>query len=227
VSDSASQSWGNWFGPAQPPEAAAVRAKHRLAEAMRQVIERLVTSDAPATELETTAGQLEHFAAELASHSRSPGLWGVPESATSGTVGAFFDLSPLIGRANPLAPPIDLREENGAAVGRVRFGCAYEGPPGCVHGGFIAAAFDEILGFAQSMTGKPGMTGTLRVRYLKPTPLHTPLEFNARIERVEGRKIFTLGSLHAGAELTAEADAIFISVPRERMLALAAARPHP
>ena len=25
-------------------------------------------------------------------------------------------------------------------VGRARFGVAYEGPPGCVHGGYVAAA---------------------------------------------------------------------------------------
>ena len=40
-----------------------------------------------------------------------------------------------------------------------RVGPAYEGPPGCVHGGFIAAAFDEVLGSTQSLSGSPGMTG--------------------------------------------------------------------
>ena len=37
------------------------------------------------------------------------------------------------------------------------FGSAYEGPPGCVHGGFVAAAFDEVLGFVQSLGGQPGL----------------------------------------------------------------------
>ena len=45
--------------------------------------------------------------------------------------------------------------------GVVTFGDAYEGPPGCVHGGFIAASFDEMLGFVAGATGKPGMTARL------------------------------------------------------------------
>ena len=66
-------------------------------------------------------------------------------------------------------------------------GRPYEGPPGHVHGGFVAAAFDEVLGFVQSTTGQPGMTGTLTIRYRKPTPLDTDLRFEATVQRVEGR----------------------------------------
>jgi acyl-coenzyme A thioesterase PaaI-like protein len=137
---------------------------------------------------------------------------------------AFFDQSPIIGRANPIAPPVAMREEAGRVVGTVRFGSAYEGPPGCVHGGWVAAAFDELLGFAQSLTGQGGMTGTLTIRYRKPTPLHTELRLAARVDRVEGRKIFASGEIHAGELLTAEAEGIFISVDRARFLALEEAR---
>ena len=65
----------------------------------------------------------------------------------------------MIGRANPLAPPIALELDDDRIVGRVTFGAAYEGPPGCVHGGYVAAAFDEVLGATQSLSGAPGMTG--------------------------------------------------------------------
>ena len=53
------------------------------------------------------------------------------------------------------------------------FDFAYEGPPTCVHGGVIAETFDEVLGAANMVAGNPGMTGTLTVRYRKPTPLRT------------------------------------------------------
>ena len=53
-------------------------------------------------------------------------------------------------------------------VGTATFGAAYEGPPGCVHGGFVAAAFDEVLGSTQSLSGEPGMTGRLTVNYRSP-----------------------------------------------------------
>mgnify|MGYP006303230097 CR=1 FL=1 len=100
--------------------------------------------------------------------------------------------------------------------GHARFGPAYEGPPGCVHGGWVAAAFDEVLGFAQSLTGIPGMTGTLTVIYRRPTPLETDLRFEARVERTEGRKRFVRGTVTGGGELTAEAEGIFIAIDPER-----------
>jgi acyl-coenzyme A thioesterase PaaI-like protein len=96
--------------------------------------------------------------------------------------------------------------------GGVLWGAAYEGPPGCVHGGHIAAAFDEVLGMTQSLVGTPGMTGVLTIKYRSPTPLHTELTFSARVARVDGRKIFTEGALHNGDVLCAEAEGLFISV---------------
>ena len=92
---------------------------------------------------------------------------------------------------------------------------SYEGPPGCVHGGFIAAAFDEVLGVAQSLSGNPGMTVNLSVDYRSPTPLEQPLVFRGRIKNIDGRKIWTTGTLHHGEVLCAEASGLFISMRSE------------
>ncbi len=199
--------------------------KRRLAAAMRLVIERLVPSDAPEAELRRAADGLEVYAKALAAHPRLRYVHGFAESANAGDAAAFFDQSPLIGLANPLAPPMAITKTGpSTGVGRVTFGSAYEGPPGHVHGGFIAAAFDEVLGFAQSLSGRPGMTGTLIVRYRRPTPLHTELCFTAQFVRSEGRKLYTEGRLHAGDMLCAEAEGIFVSLERERFEALEVAR---
>jgi len=201
--------------------------RRRLAEAMRLVIERLTTTDAPEAELQVAAERLEQYAEHLGTHPRHRRYEGYAESATAGGApegGGHFDWSPLIGRANPLAPPIVMRSEEGRVHGRVVFGTAYEGPPGCVHGGFVAAAFDEVLGYVQSLTGNPGFTGTLTVRYRTPTPLHEELRFEAWVDRVEGRKIFAAGTLHAGDRLCAEAEGIFISIDRSRYTELIASR---
>jgi acyl-coenzyme A thioesterase PaaI-like protein len=133
-------------------------------------------------------------------------------SEAAGLGGGHFDYSPLIGRSNPLAPPIDVGAEGDRVYAEVTFGSAYEGPPGCLHGGYVAAAFDEVLGYAQSLTGHPGMTGRLEVSYRSPTPLHTPLRFEAWVERVEGRKIYARSTLRAGDRLCAEATGLFISI---------------
>jgi acyl-CoA thioesterase FadM len=64
------------------------------------------------------------------------------------------------------------------------------------------------------------MTGTLIVRYRKPTPLHTPLRFEAEYLRHEGRKLFTESRVYAGDLLCAEAEGIFVSIERERFMEL-------
>jgi len=200
--------------------------KRRLADAMRLVIERLVPSDAPEDELRAAAEGLERYADALRAHPRLKRAVGHAESANAGDVGAFFDQSPLIGLANPLAPPILVGKtgpRSGAAT--VTFGSAYEGPPGSVHGGYVAAAFDEVLGFVQSLSGSGGFTGTLTVRYRKPTPLHEKLRIEAELVRVEGRKIFTEGRLLADrVGLCAEAEAVFITVDEARLRPLLARR---
>src|SRR5699024_9906431 len=122
------------------------------------------------------------------------------------------------------APPMSLHEEGDEVIGQVRFGLAYEGPPGCVHGGYVAAAFDEVLGATQSLSGAPGMTGTLTVRYESPTPLHTDIRFESRIQRVEGRKIFVEGESYANGQITARALGIFISLQATSFLKLLADR---
>jgi len=193
--------------------------RRRLAEAMRLVIERLTTSDAPEEELRVAADRLEEYAERLGHHPRRDRYEGFAEAAIAtrdksqgGDWGGHYDYSPLIGRSNPLAPPIEMRAEEDKVVARVTFGSAYEGPPGCVHGGFVAAAFDEVLGYAQSLSGRPGMTGTLTTIYRTPTPLHTELAFEAWIDRTEGRKLFVKGTLHAPDRLCAECEGIFISM---------------
>ena len=204
----------------------AWKEKRRLAAAMRSVISRLVEIEAPEAELAAAADGLERYAERLASHPRPNRYEGWSETSASGDVGSFFDHSPMIGLSNPLAPPIELRADaDGRTVhGRAVFGSAYEGPPGCVHGGYIAAAFDELLGFANSLSGTPGMTGTLTIRYRRPTPLHSELRFEGRFARSEGRKIYTTGQLFAADTLCAEADGLFIAVGYERFKGLFEAR---
>jgi len=202
------------------PASGAWAQKRRLAAALRRIIDRLVLSAAPEEQLSRAAEAAERYAVTLEEHVQRKGQWGFAESANAGDVGAFFDQSPMIGLSNPLAPPLTLQAREGRIHGTGVFGAAYEGPPGHVHGGFVAAAFDEVLGFAQSLSGNPGMTGTLTVRYRRPTPLHTPLRFDAGVDRVEGRKIFTSGKLFAGETVTAEAEGIFVSVEPARFLAM-------
>ncbi|HYA34452.1 MAG TPA: PaaI family thioesterase [Candidatus Binataceae bacterium] len=214
-------SFEEYWALSQVPATGRRAAAHRLAVAMRRVIDRLVQVAAPENDLNSAAEALERYADRLATFPASRSYEGFAETANAGDTHAFFDHSPLIGLANPLAPPIKLVVKDNKVIGHANFGVPYEGPPGHVHGGIVAASFDEVLGMTQSLTGNPGMTGTLTIRYRRPTPLLTDLVFEGFVDRVDGRKIFTHATLKSGETLTAEAEGLFISVGHERFQRMA------
>jgi acyl-coenzyme A thioesterase PaaI-like protein len=201
-----------------------VAAARRAGEALRQLIDRLTATSAPPAVLDEAAERLRAVEELLQPYHSVRGYFGAAEASGLGHSRAFFDWSPLLGVANPLAPPVELWVEDRAIVGRVRFGMAYEGPPGCVHGGYIAAVFDELLGLTQSLSGKVGMTGTLTVKYRHPTLLHTELRLEGVLESVSGRKVLTSGRMFAGDVLTAEGSGLFITISPDHFRALTAQR---
>jgi acyl-coenzyme A thioesterase PaaI-like protein len=208
----------------RPPEDERIEAARRVGEAMRRVIDRLTATSAPPEVLVGLAGQLSGIADELEPFDSVRRYEGSAEASGLSHDRAFFDWSPLLGLANPLAPPIRATVEGDRIVALARFGLAYEGPPGCVHGGYIAAAFDEVLGVTQSLSGRVGMTGTLTVKYRRPTPLHRELRFEGWVESVSGRKVTAVGQLFAGDEMTAEASGLFITITPEHFASLSSQR---
>jgi acyl-coenzyme A thioesterase PaaI-like protein len=204
-----------------------VRAARHAGEALRQVVDRLTATSAPPEVLDAVAEQAQVLVEMLAPYSSVRDYRGASEASGLAHGRAFFDWSPMLGIAHPLAPPLRVAVEDGIVVARGRFGIAYEGPPGCVHGGFIAAAFDEVLGLTQSLAGQVGMTGTLTVKYRRPTPLHSDLRFEGRVESVSGRKVTTVGRLLAGEDMTAEATGLFITISPERFSSFESMRERP
>lgn len=136
------------------------------------------------------------------------------------THGPFDALSPVRGLLNPVAPP--LRVEFGeradgtrCVVGHAHLPQLYEGPPHGVHGGIVAAMFDEILGSAQGLAPPPGVTAKLDVQYRHLTPLNEDLRFEAWLTEDRGRRVFAKATCHAGELLTARANALFMRVDFE------------
>lgn len=189
-------------------------AAERLAAALRGVIDHAVTADLPPADLAHAIAALEDLDARLAAHPRrAPKGLKLPDVRDPH---AGFPVDPVVGLANPIAPPVRCEVRDGVVVGRAVYGTAHEGPPGYVHGGVIAAAFDQILGIAQLAGGYAAMTGTLTVRYRHPTPLHTEVRFEARATGAEGRKVFARATLHWEQTLCAEGEAVFVSPGVER-----------
>jgi acyl-coenzyme A thioesterase PaaI-like protein len=221
-------------------EATPRRAElRRLAAAGREMIEHLVSTTATEEQLTEMADQLEQVAGLLGSLPSGQSYLGYSEAANAGAAlsaqqgddaigvaefASFFDHSPFIGLANPISPPMYFQHHGDRIEGTVCFGSAYEGPPGCVHGGYVAAAFDELLGATQSLSGTQGMTARLEVNYRSPTPLRTELRMEGVLDRHEGRKIYCVGRLWAGERLCAEAEGLFISFDGEKFRELLEAR---
>jgi acyl-coenzyme A thioesterase PaaI-like protein len=190
----------------------------RLTDAVRHLIDAALTAEqATEGELGAAADAAERIARDL--HGAQPGTR--PSGTRTREETAHDDYlarSPLVGPVNPASPPIEYEYRDGRLFATGVFHAAYEGPPGYVHGGWIALAFDEVLGMANIGSGHPGMTGRLTVRYRRPTPLHTPIEFEGWTEQVDGRRIVTRGILSAGGEITAEAEGLFVVIDMDTAL---------
>jgi acyl-coenzyme A thioesterase PaaI-like protein len=217
---------GNDFpGIDGPPQSSGDQPLNRLADALRRIGDAAIGHPIPEDDIAGAADALARIAdvlEESASASKRPRF----QPDASGHPQDFFPASPMIGFANPIAPPVEVWSVQGKdgereIRGRATFGYAYEGPPTCVHGGIIAALFDEVMGAANIITENPGMTGTLTVRYRRPTPLLAPLEIVARFTGSERRKVFTWAGIYHEGELTAEAEGIFIKMDPNRLLDIA------
>jgi len=130
-----------------------------------------------------------------------------------------FDECFVSGPWNPLGIGIEVVRDGEAAVAQIVLGAAFEGGPGMAHGGIVAALFDDVLGYLLTLHRVPGFTGELTVRYLRPTPVGTPLTLRGWVVERSGRRLHTAAQLHAGDELVASATAVFVEIDAARLSA--------
>jgi acyl-coenzyme A thioesterase PaaI-like protein len=98
-------------------------------------------------------------------------------------------------------------------VGRAWFGPETEGPPGHAHGGSVAAVMDEALGAVAYTHGYPVVVARLTVDFRSMVPVGIDATFETWIERMDGRKVYTRGSLLApDGTLLADGHAICVKL---------------
>lgn len=111
-----------------------------------------------------------------------------------------------------------VREEDGALAGKAWFGPGAEGPPDHAHGGSIAGVFDEIMGASAWLSGYAVLAARVTAHFRLPVPLGKIVRYEARVSRVEGKKIFTACTLGDGeGTLYAEGEGVFIRVRPEHL----------
>jgi len=98
----------------------------------------------------------------------------------------YLDHATDIGAFNPCFPEYHFDHFDAeTASGRVAFPLVYEGPPGLVHGGFLAVFFDCVMQHQNCLAGLSGKTRSLKVTFRRPTPVLTDLRFDIARSEVE------------------------------------------
>jgi acyl-CoA synthetase (AMP-forming)/AMP-acid ligase II/acyl-coenzyme A thioesterase PaaI-like protein len=194
-------------------------ATRRIAAAARTLSDHLVridvSQDSSAPALDAIAAVLEAELAKLAALPQLDTRTAFIGKSYHARQPEFMDRGTLIGLCNPVSPPMILSAEGDTAIGHATFGPRFEGMPGHLHGGVLAAAFDQMFGYVGVMRRVPALTGNITVHYRKPTPIGVEIRFEATVERVEGRKSFVKGRCLAGGEVTAEAEGLFVLINGE------------
>jgi acyl-coenzyme A thioesterase PaaI-like protein len=194
-------------------ERASAATTRLLAAALRALASDVVDHDLPQqVALDLTEG-VEALRAGVTGGRRRRYYETTPVEAAA----AFADFSPISGRAHPLAIPMRMERTTGpdgspGVRASTRFGHLHEGPPHGVHGGVIAAVFDELFGHAQQVHGVQALTASLTIRYKTVTPLEEDLVFFAQVVPSSRRIWEGRGSCVAGTSVTAEAEAVFVAV---------------
>lgn len=200
------------------PLAELMTATTGLGAALRELIEASVTTTADAAQVATAADLVREATARIGDTRRPASQ--LPRLDDPGEGRRVFN--PVTGIANPMAPPLAVRQEGDGVVAEATLGLAYEGPPSFVHGGMSALFMDQMLGSAAGAAGLWGMTAHLELDYRGPLPLQTPLVLRARVESHEGRKAFISGTIAAASapeKVLVEARGLFVMPRPEKQAA--------
>ena len=176
----------------------------RAAALLRRVTRLALALENEDDEVERLIGELERCEAVLRRRVPKDPAPRVGDVA-SGAGRVYLDHAFDVGAYNPCVPEYAIEVEGDRAQGSVTFPIAYEGPPGLVHGGFLAVFFDCAVQHHNCELGLAGKTTSLRLTYKRPTPLLTDLTFV--LDRSVGDdRIHTVGTLSAADKVLCQAE---------------------
>ncbi len=204
---------GTWvFGDEPLPQTAT------LAPMLRRLIGTLLSLE---VENDVVAQLIEYLAAtEQALAGRAP-LDPKPRVGPEAELHqrVYLDHGRDVGRFNPCVPEYQIQVERERASGTVSFPLAYEGPPGCVHGGFLALFFDCVIQHHNCEFGVAGKTISISVDYRRPTPILQPLQFS--IERnSDDRRITSAAEIELDGTVLCRATVEAVAGDRSRLPAV-------
>jgi acyl-coenzyme A thioesterase PaaI-like protein len=110
------------------------------------------------------------------------------------------------------------RTHDDALMARLWLGRGAQGPPGHAHGGALAAALDEAMGFSAWALGYRVVAAHIEVDFRAMVPLGSVTTIEARVVRVTGRKLEVQGRLERDdGVVAAESSGLFIQLSPEQL----------
>ncbi|HYK89627.1 MAG TPA: PaaI family thioesterase [Acidobacteriota bacterium] len=134
------------------------------------------------------------------------------------------------GRLNDSGHQIKSYWEGDETVARFTPKSCYIAIPGYVYGGLLASLIDcHGTGTAaaaayraenRAMDSEPPLrfvTASLKVEYLRPTPLGVTLEIRGTVKEVKGRKVVVTASISVGNEVCVRGEVVAVRMPAHMM----------
>jgi len=122
------------------------------------------------------------------------------------------------GDLNPAGLKLEFRFEGNKAVADFLPQDKHQGYPGLMHGGVMAAALDEAMGWAMYALGAWAVTGKMEVKYRQPLPLHQKATVSGEIIRNRGQWLEMRGEIRSEeGRLMAESYGLFMRLPEEKV----------
>ncbi|MDD5087341.1 MAG: PaaI family thioesterase [bacterium] len=103
--------------------------------------------------------------------------------------------------------------ENGDVV--AEFGCAsdFQGYPGIVHGGVLAAMIDSAMSNCLFVERINAVTAEFTIRYHRPVYVHRPAIVRARLDKSSSRLHLLSGEIWQDDRIVASAKSKFMTLP--------------
>ncbi|HUB58413.1 MAG TPA: hypothetical protein VMB04_24990 [Mycobacterium sp.] len=173
--------------------------------------------------LEQAHPTVDAIVAQIADWERELGAAVPPDSAPrigsdeDGSRRVYLDHATDIGAFNSCFPEYRFDHLDAqTASGRVAFPLVYEGPPGLVHGGFLAVFFDCVMQHQNCLAGLSGKTRFLNVKFRRPTPVLTELRFDITRSQVD-RGITSTARLLLDDEVLCVGEVETLALPPDKL----------
>lgn len=195
-------------------------ARVELGRATRRLNHAIVARDVEIEQLRDATELLQRLAADFERSERRERSFNHFKDSKrvefpDGEVMTSHICRPGSGPGSPHGLEMEVIRRGDAAESRFVIGDSYEGAPQRSHGGIVALAFDDSMGFVLNIIHTVAYTGEITVRYKAPTPLNTPLVIRTHLARRDGRKLHLEAEMREDrpdAPVIATSHALFIAI---------------